>query len=184
MSFDNYCTYSSAFYPDANDPPLENGYTVIFNGSGALVVELTNELEGHYEFDLDYSFTSDDPALPPSMDLSQSMSCSFFSGAENFDPDLDCTVTINYAGEDQDYVATDLIVSGNNTSGYDLSLTVVDESNQEFSASFSDLTVCANGNFGSGTGTIDYNNASIDVEYIDCDTMVISYRGNSETRDQ
>ncbi|WP_317931815.1 hypothetical protein [Halioxenophilus sp. WMMB6] len=169
VSLDSYCQ------------TLDELYSITLDGSVAVVVDLESELAGSTEAEVDYSYSTDAPGLPPSGSFRQSASCTFSNGVDNIDDDLDCTYTTYYQGTRGEYEATDIVVTGNNDSGYDISATVVDAQGNSFDAMFSGLTVCANGNIGSGSGTINFNQGSIDLEYISCDEMVITFQGNAET---
>jgi len=180
VEFSDYCLHLSSVF-NGDDAEALDAYSIIFNGTGIISGDLPNAQEGHYEFLLDFGLTTDAPMLPPSVTLNQAVSCSYYNGASDFDASLDCSFTVIYDTEGQNFSANEFRIEGDNIGGYDVNVTFSDIDDNLYGASFFGLSLCANGNFGTGSGSISYNEELIDIEYTNCDEVVITYLGNSET---
>lgn len=178
--FDEYCTDIESVYEGLSSEDLE-GYSIVFNGFGDLISEFPSEDEGYYEFDLDFSITTDVEFLPPLVQLNQSITCSYFNGLANFNPLLDCATTLQFESDNDNFSANEFIVSGDNELGYSVELSLSDGDNLSYQANFSNVVVCESGNFGSGTATIQLPEDNIEILYESCSQARVSYQDLSST---
>lgn len=174
--FDEYCTDINSVYTGTTAYDLD-GHSIVFNGDGSLVSEFPNEQEGHYEFDLIFSMQTEASFLPPVVNINQWVSCSYYDGAENFNPALDCSTTLAYQGETESFVSNEFNVQGNNEIGYTVEVSLSDSANEIYQARFSNLTVCENGNFGTGSSSLSYDETEIDISFDNCSQATVDYNG-------
>lgn len=96
---------------------------------------------------------------------------------------MSCTYSDTFVDNGKRYRTTNVSVSGNNTSGYNVSATVFIGDLGYVEITATNLTICANGNI--GTGTIEVTDANgnvvLSVTFPDCNTMVITYNGVPDT---
>ena len=172
--FEEFCSRLEDYYSGGLAEEL-TGYDITFNGAGDMRSRFPSAAEGHYEFSFNFLIQTDFTFMPPTVALKQGVSCSYFNGIENFDPNGDCAFTINFETDNHTYTASDYLVTGDNTVGYDVEITVTSDSNDSYNASFSGLKVCDNGNFGSGTGSLLYHDKEFSITYTSCNEAVVAY---------
>lgn len=99
----------------------------------------------------------------------------------------DCTYSSNLDGSDgRTYRTTSSEVTGNSSSGYDVSARVYDPDHGYIDIQASGITVCDNGGIGSGTISVtdSSGDAVLTIEFSSCDSMTVTYNGNAQTYDQ
>ncbi|MEM7293227.1 MAG: hypothetical protein AAF420_07525 [Pseudomonadota bacterium] len=93
---------------------------------------------------------------------------------------FECTVMSNFTGGNGvSYSLSDMSVSGNSSSGYNITATVGDPVEGTFTITATNITVCANGNIATGMVQITDSTGAvvISVTYPDCDTMIVTFNG-------
>lgn len=162
--FDNYCLK----YDD---------YEILYNGVLTMYMVYTDQNNATFEYEYDLTYTSDIP-YSASGSLSYAESCRISDGIET------CSVGV-YKAEATTYHTSDVAVSGNSSSGYDVSYTLTDSEGNTYAVMFTGLTLCENGHIGSGSGTMTYNNDErLSIEFVSCDQFVVTYNGYTETYSQ
>ena len=101
------------------------------------------------------SYTSNFPFLPSGA-LSYAKYCTIEDGIEN------CNVGI-YESETTTYYTADVSVSGNASSGYDVSYILTDSAGHSYTVTFTDLTPCDDGGISSGSGVVNFNGEEIRI---------------------
>ena len=95
-----------------------------------------------------------------------------------------CTYSSNYTGSNNvTYTSSNVSVSGNNSSGYNISATITDPTYGSITIVASNITICGNGNIGTGTIIITDSTGSevISATFPDCSTMIYTYNGVTTT---
>lgn len=167
--FDNYCV------------PLDESYSVFYDGNMSYEFESTTELVGYYDISIAVNYQTDYPLAQSTGSINESLYCEWTNGIENLIESEDCQTLVSYSSDNGDYEAEVVVIEGDNDSGYSIDAVIEDDEGNRYELSFTGLTVCENGNFGTGSGTISYNGDTIGVEFISCDEVVITYQGVSET---
>ncbi len=153
---------------------------VVINGSISNEFNFPNANEGSISWHFDLAYVSNHPNLMLSGSYEEEVSCTYTDGV-SFDLDSDsCTTSFVYSEDDVTYRTESVIVTGNNSVGYDVDFEFADEDNT-YDVSLTGITVCENGNLGSGMGTVSVNDESITLDFISCDSVTITYNGESET---
>ena len=161
-NYNNYCL--------END---DGNYWIRFNGSMFYYLQYTSQGNGtrHHYYDL--SYTSNFPFLP-SGTISYEKYCTIVGGVEH------CNVGV-YESETTVYYTEDVSVTGNASSGYDVSYILTDTAGHSYAAAFLDLIPCADGGISSGSGVVSLNDEEISIVFTDCGAYSVSYNGNTET---
>lgn len=173
--FDDFCTGLANVYSGLESEDI-HASKITFSGAGEMSSVFPSDAEGHYEFTFNFLVNTNFEFMPPTVALNQTVGCSYHNGFENFDPNSDCNFSIAFESDGKTFSATDYIVTGDNTIGYDVEITVADQTNESYSASFSGLTVCDNGNFGNGQGTLIYQTKEFNISYTSCNEAVVSHQ--------
>lgn len=177
-------------YDDADTYPMTYDYDITYNNfcvsSGGYEFEFSGTLNmygtwssssvGSFEYVYNTTYTSNMPDNA-SGSLTYSETCDYNDG------DLTCSTGV-YEGGSTTYHTSGVSVSGDATSGYDVSYSIVDSDGNTWSVEFTDLTLCDSGNIGSGSGTVVYNGDTITIEFISCSQFQVTYDGNTETYEQ
>lgn len=103
------------------------------------------------------------------------------------DGTYNCTYSSSFAGGDgRIYRFSDSQVSGDPSSGYSVSARVYDPDHGYFYIEASNITLCDGGGIGSGNISAADNTDSVvlAIEFTSCDSMVVTYDGNSEIYSQ
>lgn len=170
ITYNNFCIY------------LDGTTSIVFNGSAEAEIVIDAEYSLFaYDYDLTYS---SDNALVGSGVISASERCETFGGADALPI---CTSTSSFEYSDgNEYTLTDADISGDASMGYSFEGEVGIEGEDEgtFSISVDAITLCENGNIGSGSITITDDDETITVTFPNCDEMVITYDGVSDTFSQ
>ena len=163
-SFDDYCISQSA-------------QSVTYNGTLNFDYELTQS-RLTYSYDINVSYVSSVNSISGSYQASESCT------QEN--QQLVCTVGSSYVSSDGDtYTLSDASLSGDSQSGYNYSGTLTDTNNNTYSIDARGITVCDNGNIGTGTIDIDINGSDFaEVSFSDCDNFTVTYNGETSTLPQ
>jgi len=113
-------------------------------------------------------------------DVAGTMSCDFSASGGG------CTYSENYVAGGRSYRVENIQVSGNNSSGYTVSARVVNSVYGYVDISATGITICANGNIGSGTVSVtdSSGNVVLTITFPDCDTMVATFDGVTQTAPQ
>jgi len=172
--FDNYCL------------PIDANGNIFYNGSIYVEMDFPSENQGSSYWRFDLSYTSNHPAvIPSSGSWFEEVSCTFTDGINYSFDDEDCTETLIFSdSNDEEYRTEDVVVSGDNQNGYDVDFEFIDEDGTAFSASFTDLTVCQNGNIGSGSGAIVINEDELVIDFISCSEFTVTYNGETTALNQ
>ena len=158
---------------------LGDGTSMTFNGS--VDIELfIDEDYSFFAFSYDLAFSSDN-AFVGSGVIQASETCETFGDAAPI-----CTSSSSYEYSDgNEYVLSDFEVSGDASSGYSFDGEVDGGDFDTFTISVSDITLCDNGNIGSGSITItEAEVGTVSVSFPNCDEMIVTYDGVSETLPQ
>jgi len=94
-----------------------------------------------------------------------------------------CTFSSDFTGDNGTvYQSGSVSVSGNNTSGFNISGSVSDPDAGKIDFSANGITICTNGNIGSGTINItdSTGNIVITVSFPNCNEMIITFNGTTE----
>lgn len=171
--FSNYCEEIDA-----------NG-NIVFNGSIYVEMDFPSATQGTSFWRFDLSYTSNHPlAIPASGSWYEEISCTYTNGISYGFDDESCTGSFIFENDDAEYRTENVTVNGDNSNGYDVSFEFSDEANNEYSATFSDVTVCTNGNIGSGSGEITINEESVVIDFVSCDEFNVTYNGQVTTVQQ
>lgn len=98
-----------------------------------------------------------------------------------------CTYSSNFAGSDgRIYRNSDSQVSGNASSGYNVSARVYDPEHGYFYIQASNIILCDGGGIGTGNISVTDSTGSevFAIDFTSCDSMVVTYNGNSEIYSQ
>ena len=166
-------TYDFDF--EINDLCITNdeGYEFVYNGTLTMDGVLYTRYTGTLEYNIDALYTSDMPGYESgSADYSETCEISYSTST--------CSAGV-YDGDTTTYHTSGISVSENASSGYDVSYTIVDSDGNTWSVDFTGLTLCDNGNIGSGSGTVVYNGDLISIDFISCSQFQLTYDGNTET---
>lgn len=153
-----------------------DGFQVFFNGSVEAYIEMTDSYTGTSTYSYDVSYTTNIP-------LYGSGSMTYFEICHTVDGIKSCYPGV-YDSETTTYTTSDIVVSGDSSSGFNVSYTMKDTEGQTFSIEFTGLTLCTNGNIGTGNGTVTYGSEIISIEFTNCDEFTISHDGNSSVYSQ
>ncbi len=130
----------------------------------------TNNEDGSYvyEYDLTVTYGSDSYVI---------------TGTYSCDSNYNCSYEDNFSQGGTSYKISNVEVSGNNTSGYDVSVRVYHEDYGYIDIEGEDLIACSSGGFSSGTITVTDSSSSavLTVTYVSCSEMTVTYNGVSET---
>ena len=175
MSYNDFCVASFE-------------YETTLDGNVDTEMTVYNDNKMDMSMDYDLSFESDDPAIPSGY-ITLSMDCSMDFGDLSSGNDAaflaGCSISTSYvAPNGQTYSIKDLEVTsdadGVNMSG--------EFSGKEgtFDYTAEDLTLCDNGNIGSGTITLEDKDSgdTVEVEYISCDEYTVTEDGETTTHEQ
>lgn len=162
-SFDEYCHEDEDSW-------------IIFNGNGYYHFLFADSENGTSDLVYDISYTSNIIGYT-------SGSCYYAEHCITVDGDEECSVGVTDIGT-ATYYTSDVSVSGDATSGYDISYYITDSDGNAFYIEFTDLIPCDDGGIGSGYGTVEYDGGYINIEFTSCDEFVVTYNGISETFDQ
>ena len=173
MKLDDFCITS-------------NSYESTMNGMIDYQISLDSDNKLEMSMDYDLSFESEDPAVPSGY-ITLLADCSMDFNDFGNDAALltACSITTSYvAPNGQTYSIKDLEVT-NDANGIDMS---GEFSGKEgtFDYTAEDLTLCANGNIGSGSITLEDKDSgdTIEVEYISCDEYTVTEDGETTTHEQ
>ena len=162
FEFDDFCTENQ-----------EKGYWWIQNGTFVMTVTYTSLSNSISDYDYDITYTSNVP-------LHESGAYHYAKTCETIDGQNSCSVGVHNSGSTT-YRTSGVSVSGNASSGYDISYLLTDDAGNTYSVEFTDLTLCNDGGVGSGNGVIQYGGKEVRIEFTGCDEFVISGEGFSET---
>jgi hypothetical protein len=153
-----------------------DGYQINFEGTVSLYSSHIDQ--DNWTSDMEYNLTcnSNIPSYP-------SGSYYFSESCTTIDGESTCAIGAFESGADT-YSTIDLLVSENDDTGIDLEYSMTDNNGNTYTVEFEDLTLCENGNIGSGGGSITYNGSDISIDYISCDQFMVSYNGVTETYSQ
>ena len=160
--YNNYCSETD-----------DGNYWIRFNGSMTYYLQYTSQDNAtrHYYYEL--SYTSNIPFLP-SGTLSYAKYCTIEDGIEN------CNVGV-YESETTTYYTADVSVSGNASSGYDISYILSDNVGHSYTVTFTDLRPCDDGGISSGSGVVNFNGEEIRIEFTDCGEYLVTHDGVTES---
>ncbi len=184
-SYDYTITYGdSSMYPMTydydytyNDYCASSGsYEFEFNGTLAMDGTYTSASTWSLEYDYDVTYTSN-------MSDNESGSLNYAETCDYQDGTLTCSTGVYNVGS-VSYHTSGVSVSGDASSGYGTSYSLVDDDGNTCSVEFTDLILCDNGNISSGSGSVTYNGDTITIEFISCSQFKVTYDGNTETYDQ
>lgn len=149
---------------------------VIFNGTASITSSTAGSIT---TFSISYSnFTVTYDGVAESIDLSVTCVSDTNAGTTS------CTYNSTAPGIDgRTYSVSNIIVSGNNISGYTISATVSDpdHGNIVITTSSSVTLTCSNGQPDSGSITVSGGTSSMVVTYIDCNSYSIDFNGSTTT---
>lgn len=166
ISFDEFCVGTST----------DN---VILDGSANSQSEFTSADSYSTSFEYDISYTSS-YAFFSSGEISFSQSCEKTSGLP-----VACDSFSSYDNNGESYTLTYGEISGNDNNGYSFEASLNEEGGEEYAMEFDSLVPCDNGNFESGSIEItESDNQIIEVEFLNCQQMQITYRGETEVLNQ
>lgn len=161
--------YSDYCVSDGTDSVIFNGtvdYRIETDSSGALT---------YYRFSYDnFRFTSNGDT----QSLTATVECTFSSST------VSCTTSSDFVGSDgRTYRTTDYTVSGDASSGYDVSARVYDPDHGYVEIAATNITVCANGNIGTGTITVTDSTGTniMTVTFTSCSEYTVTYNGVTDT---
>ncbi len=146
------------------------GYTI----NGTAVYRWTNNFEN---FSYEYDLTVSDGTR--SYNLRGTVTC---TGGSEFS----CSYTEDFSADGRRFRIENVQVSGNNTSGYNVSVRVYDEEFGYVDISATGITICDNGNIGTGQiqVTDSTGNVVLQIDFTNCDQMVVTFDGVGTTLDQ
>ncbi len=157
-----------------------DGYTMVM--SGTLSADMTyTDMDQHsfvYTYSVDY--TSDIPDYP-SGTISDSESC-----IKEADQEEACTISSLFEYADGDnYAISDVSIAGSANSGYTVSGTLSADNGDSYDVSVTNLTFCETGNVETGSIEAESNdNELYSVSFPNCDEMIVTYQGVTETLPQ
>lgn len=126
-------------------------------------------------YDLDYVY--DFPGLDATGSISATETCTVVGGVES------CSVSTSYQSTNGIlYTASNVVVSGNSSTGYSVTGSLEDEDGNTFTLDVNGFTLCSNGNVQNGTVEITVNGEEIiTVTFPNCNECIITYQGVSRT---
>ncbi len=98
-----------------------------------------------------------------------------------------CTYSSTTTGSDgRTYTVSDSSVTGNNSSGYNVSATVTDPDHGTITITATNITICDNGNIGSGEIEVTDSTGAVvlSITFPNCSEMVVTYDGVATTYNQ
>lgn len=146
---------------------------VRFNGTGSLYWLMTDAENSTTSYEYDLTYTSN-------ILFYTSGSIYFYEYCNTVDGVETCSVGVHDA-ETTTYYTSEVSVSGDASSGYDVSYYITDDDGHEYYIEFLDLIPCEDGGFSSGSGTVSYGSDVISVEFLSCDEFTVTYDGVVET---
>lgn len=155
---------------------FNEGYQIVYDGFFTMDMYATDGENATYDYEFDLSYTTNFPDHP-SGSLYYAESCTMTNG------DMQCSTGV-YESENTTYHTSDVTVTGDTASGYNINYTITDGDGNDCSVVFTGLTLCDNGNIGSGSGTITMDGDVIHIEFTNCNEFVVTYNGTSETYSQ
>lgn len=155
---------------------FKEGYQIVYNGTFAMDMYATDVENATYDYEFDFSYTTNFPGV-------QSGSLYYAESCTMTDGEMTCSTGM-YESDTTTYHTSDVSVTGDAVSGYNISYTITDGDGNVCTVSFTGLTLCENGNIGSGNGTVTMKGQVINIEYISCDEFVVTYNGNTDTYNQ
>ncbi|WP_111641411.1 hypothetical protein [Marinimicrobium alkaliphilum] len=98
----------------------------------------------------------------------------------------ECSYSSDFSGSDgRTYRASNTQVSGNESTGYNVSARVYDPDHGYVDYQASGITLCSGGGIGSGNITVSDSSGSVlEITFTSCDSMTVTYDGVSETFSQ
>ena len=98
-----------------------------------------------------------------------------------------CTYSSSTTGSDgRTYTVSDSSVTGNNSSGYNVTATVTDPDHGTITITATNITICDNGNIGSGEIEVTDSTGAVvlSITFPNCSEMVVTYNGVATTYNQ
>ena len=98
-----------------------------------------------------------------------------------------CTYSSTTTGSDgRTYTVSDSSVTGNNSSGYNVTATVTDPDHGTITITATNITICDNGNIGSGEIEVTDSTGAVvlSITFPNCSEMVVTYNGVATTYNQ
>jgi hypothetical protein len=160
-----------------------NSYTTSFNG----VVEVTYTQDGNgflYEYRYEnFTISIQSPSLNHTQTFNMSMTCEFNQDGSNYS----CEYYSDYQGyDDRIYRVSEVSVSGNVSSGYNVSVRVYDPDNGYVTVT-TEVPVtyeCSNGYPNAGRVHVEGANGTVaTVEFTSCSVYVVVFNGVANTYD-
>lgn len=174
---------SVVFDVDYNEFCIDSGNGQV-TADGNLYISIVFLAEDAWEseisYDVDYSA---DNSPFPAANVQASQSCVKLSGMPE-----QCDVDNSFVVGGANYTLSSGGIDGNENDGYSFEATLTEDNGDDivsYEVVFSDLVVCDNGNFESGSFTVsEVGGDTLSVEFLDCDTARVSYQGITEDVDQ
>jgi hypothetical protein len=165
---------SASFTYDENNFTGYGTFTITYNNCSYSYGGVTSTVDGtavwtnnedgslSYEYDLTMTYGSETYTLTATYVCDASSNCSY-------------TDDFSYSGVS--YKVSDVSVSGNSSSGFDVSATVYHEDYGYIEIEATDLISCADGGFSSGTiSVVDSTSAEVlSIVFVSCSEMTVTY---------
>ena len=158
----------------------DSTYQAVMNGTITSKVTLSSPTVSTSESSYDVTYTTSGAFGNGSGRIIVSETCTYISGVTN------CTSTSDsepyFSNSGATYTFEGASVSGDSSSGYDISGVLRDDLGNSYDVEVTGLLQCGSGNISTGTITVtDSTGETVSVSFPNCNECVISYEGNSWT---
>lgn len=159
---------------------LFEGYEFIENGFKSFSMEQSDANNGSYILEYDVTYLSNAPGKESSTFMFLE-NCTLVNGT------IACSLDLSeQVASGTTYTLGEFSAAGDEIIGYDVTASVSDDQGRIYGIALSDLMECTNGSgsFISGRGVVRVSNGdTIDIEFLNCDEYMVTYRGVSRTYD-
>ncbi len=158
------CTYSSVGATAVYNGTMYGSYTVSGN------ITTTTFSYSNFTVELTYSGNTETYTLNYSATCTENTATMV----------TDCDVHSDFTGfDDRTYRVSDVSVSGDNSSGFDIDATVYDPDYGYFTITASNVTFCSSGFPGTGSVTYTDGSSSVTVDFLSCTEYQYTYDGTT-----
>jgi len=172
---------SASYEIDTGNVGSQSGtYTITYSNCASSFGGVTTTIDGTAE----YTF-SEDGSFTYSYDMTTTYDGETFtlSGTMTCDSSLDCTYEEDFSTNGVNYRVSNVSVSGNSSSGFDVTARVYHEELGYVDIEGDNLITCDSSGFSSGTITVTDSSSAvvITISFVSCTEMTVTFNGSSET---